>query len=247
MKERVRSLVAIVILMSLVGSMNVHAADVNVTFTQANQIYQIVGKGDNKENKGPILITQGTLQKDGTSQSVYLVTLYGTNENSGQCNNYTSAIKAFVGQDNDYLQCCKQIMKKNIPEGASVVLAGGSLGGMVAQQLAGDSEMIARYEIIHTVAFGAPYIKVSRREGNLNRLGDTSDLVPYMCGNGGWRSWSCYLSTEDGGYGRNFMSAHGWSYARSDVWGAYDVLGRKRGNATLTLNLATQTYYRAEF
>lgn len=247
MKGRIRRLVAMVVLMSLIGSMNIQAAEMNVTFTQANQIFQIIGQGDNKEDKGPILITQGTLKTDGTSRSIYLVTLYGVDEDSGQCNTFASAIKALLGQSNDYLRCCKQIINKNIPEGSSVVLAGGSLGGMVVQQLAGDSEMIARYEIIHTVAFGAPYIKVSHREGNLNRLGDTSDIVPYLCGNGGWRSWSYYLSVENGGYGRDFATAHGWSYTRSDIWGDYDVLGRKKGNATLVLNLATQTYYRAEF
>lgn len=143
MKGRIRRLVAMVVLMSLIGSMNIQAAEMNVTFTQANQIFQIIGQGDNKEDKGPILITQGTLKTDGTSRSIYLVTLYGVDEDSGQCNTFASAIKALLGQSNDYLRCCKQIINKNIPEGSSVVLAGGSLGGMVVQQLAGDSEMIA--------------------------------------------------------------------------------------------------------
>lgn len=42
------------------------------------------------------------------------------------------------------------------------------------------------------------------------------------------------------------LAAHTKSYDRTDVWGKYDVLGKKYGSAKITLNLNTKTFYKSQ-
>ncbi len=110
---------------------------------------------------------------------------------------------------------------------------------MVAQQAAGDRTLKHRYNIINTISFGSPLINPIGREGKVQRLGDTSDIVPYMSAQSFVRPVHqiAGLNREDGGYAKkDFAEAHMRSYLRTDVWGDYDVLGFKGGSAKIIID-----------
>jgi pimeloyl-ACP methyl ester carboxylesterase len=140
-----------------------------------------------------------------------------------------------------------RIIKANVPKNANLVIAGHSLGGMIAQQVAANSEIKSRYNVLNTVCFGSPLLAAGSREGTVRRLGDVSDPVPYLSGslfnNTLWAIMG--LNREDGGYGIRGITAHNQSYYRSDLWGKYDVTGTKYGGAKLILDLDTRTFYQS--
>ena len=76
-------------------------------------------------------------------------------------------------------------------------------------------------------------------------MGDVSDIVPYLSATGNIVWQVCGLNRENGGYGTDTFAAHSNSYDRSDVWGKYDVTGTKYGSAKLSLDLASQRYYKS--
>ncbi len=57
--------------------------------------------------------------------------------------------------------------------------------------------------------------------------------------------WGSERFSEDGGYNSKWLAAHNESYLRQDVWGGYDVLGIKGGNATMTFDMGAAAYYEA--
>lgn len=209
--------------------------------TQANEICEICYQGYNEGVYGPIVVTKGTMTQSMTEE-IYLVALSGTELVTNQSTGYLTDLKVGFNQNNPYLQNVVAVIQNNIPKGSKLVLAGHSLGGMVAQQVAANSAIKADYEILNTVTFGSPLIS-GNREGTVKRLGDTSDVVPYLSVTGQIIRQIGGLNRESGNYGLNAYAAHIESYLRSDVWGAYDVTGTKNGNATITLDLSTQTYY----
>lgn len=230
------------------SSLNRSATSSNTqTFTSSPEVFNYVELGYNGGEKGPIIITEAILKKSSSSKSVYLVTLSGTELVDGQSTGYLTDLLAGFNQDNAYLRNVVKIISQNIPSDSNLVLAGHSLGGMIAQQVAANSSIKSNYNILNTVTFGSPLLSAGSREGTVKRLGDTSDIIPYASGslinNTIWAILG--LNREDGGYGLNLLAAHIESYGRSDVWGKYDVLGVKNGSAKLILDLDTQTYYQS--
>ncbi len=119
---------------------------------------------------------------------------------------------------------------------------------MIAQQVAAADAVKKGYNVLNTVTFGSPLISAGSREGTTKRLGDVSDAVPYLSATGSISKelWKIIgLQRENGGYGLDMGTAHTESYKRSDLWGKYDVTGTKNGDAVLTLDMDTQTYYKA--
>ncbi len=246
MKKILSVLLTTVLLLGMFGEQQVYGASGNVKqCTQANQIAEICYQGYNNGVYGPIIITRGTLVKGYSSKTVYLVTLSGTELVKNQSTGYWTDLLVGFNQDNAYLRNVASVIKANIPTGSNLILSGHSLGGMVAQQVAAHSEIKAKYNVLNTVTFGSPLISEGNREGTVKRLGDTSDVVPYLSATGNF-AWQVFgLNRESGGYGTDAGTAHVESYLRSDVWGQYDVTGTKYGNATLTLNLSSQRYYKS--
>ena len=215
----------------------------NVTYSNAAQICNYVYKGYNGGAYGPITITKGTY----SGRSVYLVTLSGTESVSNQSTGYLTDALAGFNLNNRYYSNVVSIITANIPKNSDIILAGHSLGGMVAQQVASNSTIKSRYNVKNTVCFGSPLLAAGTREGDVKRLGDTSDVVPYLSGstinNTAWAIAG--LNRENGGYGRDVYNAHVKSYLRSDVWGSYDITGKKWGSAKITLDLNTLKYYKS--
>jgi hypothetical protein len=198
---------------------------------------------------GPIAIVRGTLSDSSGSKAIYLVSLSGTQMKSNQATGILNDLQAGCSIQGAYVIAIKNAICGNVPNGSNLVLAGHSLGGMVAQQVAGDSTIKSRYNVLNTVGFGAPLITFITREGTVRRLGDTADVVPIASVSSLFVVTAVWnyagLNRENGGYGSNILGAHLDSYKRSDVWGAYDAVGTKNGSAKLSIDLATRQQFAA--
>lgn len=218
-----------------------------VTYTMSSEICQYVYQGYNEGEKGPIIVTKGTYRKGFTSKTVYLVTLSGTEMVKNQSTGYLTDLLSGFNLENAYYNNVISVISENIPKNANLILAGHSLGGMICQQVAANSTIKDNYNVMNTVTFGSPLLSAGSREGTVKRLGDSSDVIPYMSGslfnNTIWAVAG--LNRENGGYSFASTEAHTESYLRSDVWGKYDITGTKNGGATLTLNLSTQKYFKS--
>ena len=218
-----------------------------VTYSTSPEIFDLVCEGYNEGVKGPVIITKGTLKSGYSKKSVYLITLSGTDNVSKQSTGYATDLLSGFCLNNAYLENVVKIISKNIPKNSNLIFAGHSLGGMICQQVVADDTIKTNYNVLNTVCFGSPLLAAGSREGETKRLGDTSDVVPYLSGslfnNTAWALLG--LNRENGGYGTDLLGAHTKSYGRSDVWGRYDVLGKKYGSAKITLDLNTKTFYKS--
>lgn len=200
--------------------------------------------GVNPDTNGPIaiapakLVTKNIFGKE-VQKEVYIVGLAGTEFIFNQPRGVITDLQVGFEQDNFYIREIRKVVCKVVPKGANVIFTGHSLGGMVAQQASGDTVLKARYNIINTISFGSPLINPVGREGQVKRLGDTADIVPYLSAQSVVRPIRqiAGLNREDGGYAKkDFAEAHMRSYLREDVWGDYDVLGVKGGNAKILID-----------
>ncbi len=159
----------------------------------------------------------------------------------------TRVRRHFFNLGNAYYYNVVNIITNNVPQGANLILAGHSLGGMIAQQVSANSTIKARYNILNVVCFGSPLLAAGFREGTVKRLGDVSDFVPYLSGNLFVTPIRAILglNRENGGYAGRPITAHKECYVREDVWGRYDVTGTKNGSASLTLDLDTREFFRS--
>ena len=210
------------------------------------------------QTAGPISITEGRMTYNtywgSEDKEVYVIALSGT---ESIVENQTTTVKEDLLSgfelSNEYALNVKNAIIDRIPAGSNIILAGHSLGGMVAQQVAADKYVKDNYEILNTVTFGSPLIKGFTREGMVKRLGDTSDKNTFYSISSVLNIIWQYagVNHEDGGYNGNSSAAHCDSYLREDVWGSYDCAGEKRGNIfgieagsrMLTLNFATTSFY----
>ena len=250
MKKSIRilsSLLAVLLLVSMLIGGSVVSATNTVTYTNATEIYTYVRDGYNQGSQGPISITKGTLKSGFSSKTVYLVTLSGTELVLNQSTGVLTDLLSGFNLNNVYYANTVNIIKANVPRNANLIIAGHSLGGMIAQQVAADSGIKSRYNVLNTVCFGSPLLAAGSREGTVRRLGDVSDPVPYLSGslfnNTIWAILG--LNREDGGYGIRGITAHNQSYFRTDLWGRYDVTGTKYGSAKLILDLDTRVFYQS--
>lgn len=200
---------------------------------------------------GPISITPGTLGTSNGMQSIYMVSLSGTDMEraQGQATGWwTNIIIGFYDAENDYLTAVRNRISWHIPTGSNLILSGHSQGGMVAQQVAGDPWVRQNYNVLHTVTFGSPKTGGNHREGVIRRLGDWIDPVPYASfveGTLTSNPLNIYgLNREWSGIG-NPINAHNQSYLRQDVWGAYDAVGTKYGDSIVVLDGGMTNFYPA--
>ena len=243
----IRVITIVLAVVMIFGSTAVFAAGNTRTFTNAAEIYQFVRDGYNQGEKGPISITKGTLKSGWSSKTVYFVTLSGTELVLNQSTELLTDLFSGFNLDNAYYSNVVKVITANVPKGANLVIAGHSLGGMIAQQVAANSTIKSRYNVLNTVTFGSPLLSAGNREGTVRRLGDVSDPIPFLSVhtlvNTIWALGG--LNREDGGYYLRPLSAHNESYGRTDVWGKYDVTGTKNGGAKLILDLSTRVFYQS--
>lgn len=208
------------------------------------------------EYNGPIGIVQANLNKDGKDIPVYIVALSGTeliwSDYSGlQSTGAITDLLCGFNLSNPYINAVRTAMKNNIPSGSNIVFYGHSLGGMIAQQAAADSTIKKNYNVMNTITFGSPLIKLlSGREGTVRRLCDDSDIVPILSVYSltplaVFQYWGSERMAEDGGFNGDWLAAHNSSYINEEIWGNYDVLGMKNGKATMTFDRNAANYYEA--
>lgn len=144
----------------------------------AAELAQFVFAGYNAGAHGPVSITPATLRQGNTSRQVHLVGISGTEAVENQSTGWLTNLKSGFQQNNPGLRNARQAILDTVPAGADLVLAGHSQGGMIAQQLAADPAIKARYNVINTVAFGSPLISAGQREGEVHRIAAAGDPVP---------------------------------------------------------------------
>ena len=129
-----------------------------------------------RKNDGPITVTDASLN----GEDVTLVTLGGTERTEGQATTMEECTLSALGKSNEYLTAVVNLFEENvIPEDKPVVVAGISLGGMVAQQLLGVEDIMDDYTIKAVIAFGSPFILPLDRQGvKVVRFADVHDKVP---------------------------------------------------------------------
>ena len=243
-----RKIIVLVLALVMVFGTTAAFAANNRTYTTAPEIYRLIRDGYNQGSQGPISIVKGALKKGlFTSKPVYLVTLSGTELVLNQSTEVLTDLFSGFNLDNAYYSNVVSVICQNVPQGANLIISGHSLGGMVAQQVAGNSTVKSRYNILNTVTFGSPLLSAGTREGTVKRLGDVSDVVPFLSVhtlvNTVWAMAG--LNREDGGYYMRPITAHNESYGRSDVWGRYDVTGTKNGGYKLVLDMSTRVFYQS--
>ena len=187
-----------------------------------------------------ITISKATLYTDNKSVgTVYAVFLKGSDlrwDENDVCGIQT-CIKSGCAMDNLYLDALIAAAQKSIPKDSKIVLIGHSLGGMIAQQFAADADMKAKYEIIHTMTMGSPYIITSEeREGGINRMADSGDPVPYLSNALFLNFTAGNLTRVDNGYFGKPAQAHIISYRTSESWQKYDCFGIENGTNKLVLS-----------
>ncbi len=237
----------VVVLLTSFAGFSMAGSNETVTLNNSPSLFLRVRDGYNGGEKGPIQIVKGTLKKSANdTKEAYLIMLSGTEFVNGQATGIVTDLLVGFNQNNDYLKAVVSAVSESVPKDSNLIIAGHSLGGMVAQQLSGNKTIKKNYNVLNVIAFGSPLINPIGREGTIKRLGDTADIVPYLSSSGLYLPvWQIVgLNRENGGYS-DAQKAHSESYAREDVWGKYDVLGIKNGSASFSFDETTITYYKA--
>jgi len=255
MKKTIQRLFALCLVLAMTASLSVASfattykkirlvSKVNETFLYTQEAHPLNGNG-------PISITEGTLTRDGKTKEIYLVALHGTEITAlGSSVDLIADLQSGTGKESVYMREIMAIMKQYIPKNANVIFAGHSLGGMVAQQIAAEKDMQKRYHILNIVTFGSPVLCMGETEGELHRMCDTNDMVPYLSTEtvDDMDAQQTYCREEEtwpGDEEHDTGDAHPFSYADEDTWGDYDAIGKKGGDAVLTMDDATTIYFDA--
>ncbi len=248
-KNTLKIILGTMLSLSLVLALSVSsfAATKYTKVTRSYQTYKYTRDADPTKGIGTMSISKAKLIENGKTKNVWFVALHGV-EGEDQVDNWDSCLKAAGGKNNPYLKQVKKTMKNNIPKNANVVLAGHSLGGMVAQQLRADTTVKKNYNVLYTVTFGSPLINVSGKpEGKLNRLAAKGDPVPLL---------SDYTLNDIETQFKDLqvedhiipvvgvpVLAHITGYYDETAWANYDAVGQKGGNVSMKVDESTTTYF----
>ena len=250
MKKISRVVICLFLICSFLNINTYTASAASTTYSKSSDIAAVCFKGYNGGSLGPIMLLKTSYYTGSSTVTAYLVCLSGTEQVKNQSTGAWTDLKSGFELNSPYLTAAINAIKANVPTNSNLIIAGHSLGGMIAQQLSGNSAIKDYYNVMNVETFGSPLVNASNREGTLKRLGDTSDLVPYLSATAlvQYGLNSSTLQKEDGGYGgyTNFVTAHNNSYQRSSLWGSYDAVGTKGGKATLAFDLSTIKYFKAQ-
>ena len=218
------------------------------TLTCSKELAVLSASCASTDNTGPIGIVPAILNNNGIKTDITLITLGGTEFVDGQATNITTDILSGLELNNDYLRAIVKLFKTQDAEGNNIipldkpiVVAGISLGGMVAQQLLAQEYITENYKIINIISFGSPIICPNYRTDytTVRRLCDTIDIVPKLSVTEILDFDTAKLDKieridKTGGY-KTFIGGHALSYVDAECWNSFDVLGFENGNASLEL------------
>ena len=176
-----------------------------------------------------------------------LVLLGGTEFVANQATGVLEDIATGFEIDTDYTRAVVAAIKEHIAPSERLIITGLSLGGMVAQQVAANKELKAKYDITKVLCFGAPLIKPFKRS-NCVRFVDASDIVPRLSVHSILSPLSEILKRKEqrrmrSEY-RDAARAHALSYVAAMVWDQYDVMGAHNG-ACMTVDADAINWYEA--
>lgn len=229
MTKRIIALILAVMMLAAAFSMTASAAR---TIRNVNDAMALCREGDLCE------VRRGTLYRNGkNSGRIYVVVLHGSNMsfnpvylNSMEC----CALTAFSLPSRYFFYAKDKILDK-VPKGANIAFIGHSLGGMVAQELAADPQIIVRYNVVNTLTMGSPYITELTTEGSLHRMADSGDAVPYLSPNIPGNFLLGNYTYGSNGYFGDPDGAHNVSYAQESFWRNYDCFGVEGGKSYIVL------------
>ena len=189
--------------------------------------------------EGEIHISPALLTTEEGEENVYFVAVYGATGTMKKANNVIACFLCAFNLSSRYYEMVRDAVLEHVPEGAKVVFAGHSLGGMVEQQLICTEAITSRYEVLNALNVGSPYVATDagKREGTLVRFADRYDLIPKLGPGVFLPDGRKGLTVKDCGYLGDPDGAHNLSYRQSDMWGTYDALGVMNGGAALTVSL----------
>jgi Lipase (class 3) len=148
----------------------------------AAHLAQYVFAGYNNGKFGPVSVTPATLTEGKSKKSVYVVGISGTEDVKGQSTRLLRNYAIGNEFENPAVKNARAIIN-TLPKGSTLILAGHSQGGMVAQLLALDAQLQKKYKISNTVTFGSALVgldnKVTRKSGESlrNRAGRVERIV----------------------------------------------------------------------
>ena len=177
------------------------------------------------------------LDENGEKREIYLAAMRGTNRSRDPRDplSLNTCLQAFMGKPSNYLYAVKRAMLATIPQGAPVALAGHSLGGMIAQQLAADETVNANFDLLNALAIGSPFVPVKGRVCPLRRFADKADFIPWLGFSIKANLKSAKPVFESNGYFGKPVLAHTDSYRNAPAWTRYDPFGEPEGGRRLTL------------
>lgn len=184
-------------------------------------------------------IRKGTLYEDSKkSGDIYVIIMSGSNMkwDRNDPRGLQTCFKSGFSCSNLYLDLVISSAVDQIPKDSKIALMGHSLGGMVAQQFAANNLMKTRYEIVNVLTMGSPYIVTRDMEGELHRMVDSGDAIPYFSGAGIANFWAGNYTYEHNGYFGNPGAAHFNSYQDGEKWLSYDCFGVKDGTTKIVLS-----------
>lgn len=201
---------------------------------------------------GPISIVPVTVRSSNDpaapGERMWLVTLSGTELVEDQATGIQEAIIAGLAGDTAYQDAVVEAISSTVPNGEPIILAGHSLGGLVAQQLAQDPLFRDYYDIRNVVVFGTPAIRDMPREGVVRRLATEDDPITYL---------GIHLSIgahfEDAAeecdiaqyaFG-DLGESHLCGYINRTAWSDYDALGIRNGDALVDVHYGERVFFEA--
>ena len=198
-----------------------------------------------------IMIVEGATINNGKgkSENIYIVALQGTDIAEGQATGIQEDLLAGLECSNYYLYDAFKAVTDNIPEGSTLYITGLSLGGMVAQQLAGIDYLQENYNVNYLAVIGSALVapeKIDYKETNTVRYVIPNDVVPTLSNSATEKSQEKVIQAGHNYY-KTFVGAHVFGYVNAEIWGQYDVLGNQGGSATITFGPNTKaTLYPAK-
>lgn len=208
------------------------------TCTKVYQTFRYTQEAHPISGQGCFSITKGVMLQGKKKTDIYLVAAHGLETSAyGQEDDLQSCLNAGTEKTSVYLKAFLKLIKKNVPKDANVILAGHSLGGMVAQQAAANKSMQKRYNILHVVTWGSPLLSKGKTEGTVHRMCEANDVVPYL-------SVYTFNDLDAQKNDRNsekadvipVIQSHVDGYNDTNAWKDYDAIGVKRGKTVLKMN-----------
>lgn len=250
MSKSIKHIFALVLALAMVLSVSISASAASSNTTVLKNLpdtFLYIMNVHPIADQGPIAISQATLTENGQDTPIYFVALHGTETSAyGEAVDVTSDLQAGFDKDSTYKKDIIKDIKQDVPAGSNLVLAGHSLGGMDAQRVAADPEIKNNYNVLYVTAIASPLLSYGETEGKVNRLAEKSDAVPYLS-HYTFDNMDLQKSTrsEEHGDDYNLFNAHTHSYEDTSVWGNYDAVGNKGGNAVITIDNNTTKIHSA--